>query len=488
MIIARLLPHHLVAAATALTIGVSTRVPGQAPPVRELVRRADAYMQAAVQHDKFSGSVLIARRGVPVFSRGYGMANIEFGAPSTPASVFVIGSLAKGFTSMAVMQLRDRGKLRLTDPICQYLDRCPASWAPVTIRHLLTHTSGIVNFSSLPDWDDSLSYRQYSRDGFVDVFRAQPLLFEPGTQFKYSNSGYYLLALIVERTSGMRFEAYLREQVFVPAGMASSRAEDARTLVPNRAAGYYWSGNTFVHGSYENPLLGLGAGSMLSTTEDLLRWDAALNGDRLLSAASRDEMFTPALNNYAYGWERGPVLDRPAISHSGAERGFHTFLLRLPSDSVTVIVLSNSDRTSARRVAISLAAIQFGKPYTMPRARLFDVLGATIAARGAEAAVRQYHELRRTRPTDFEFNEDVLNELGYDLLGTEKVQDAIAVFTLMTEMHPQSSNAFDSLGEAWMVRGDTAAAIRHYERSLALDGNNTNAVRQLAKLRGVPRE
>ena len=227
MIVTRNLHRHITAAAFALSAGASTGLAGQATPAASLASRADAYMRAAVQHDKFSGSVLIARRGVPLFSRGYGMANLELGVPSTATSVFVIGSLAKGFTSMAIMQLRDRGRLRLTDPICQYLDRCPPAWAPVTIRHLLTHTSGIVNFSSLPDWDDSLSSRRYGRAEFVNVFRSQPLLFEPGTQFKYSNSGYYLLALIIERVSGMHFQDYLRENVFAPAGMASSRAVSA---------------------------------------------------------------------------------------------------------------------------------------------------------------------------------------------------------------------------------------------------------------------
>jgi len=251
----------------------------------------------------------------------------------------------------------------------------------------------------------------------------------------------------------------------------------------NRATGYYWAGAAFVQALHQNGLLSLGSGALLSTVGDLLRWDAALYTDTLLKRGSRDEMFTPVRNNYGYGWEIRRVLDRPSTTHSGSQFGYSTYIMRLPAERVTVIVLSNSDRTSATRVTNALAAITFGSPYKTPEPQLFDILGTTIKQRGVEAGVAQYLELKRTLPNRYDFGEEMLNELGYDLLGVGKVSDAVGVFTLAVEMFPTSSNLYDSLGEANMLRGEDALAIRNYERSLELDAVNVNAVGRLAKLR-----
>lgn len=472
-----------------LLIGAGSSVPpatAQAPRAATMVSRADAYLKASVRHDQFSGTVLIAKDGVPVMHRGYGMANYELQVPNSPRSVFLIGSLSKQFTAVAILQLRDRGRLTLTDPICKYLDRCPEAWKPVTLRHLLTHTSGIFNISSLPEWDDSLSMRRFDRVDFLDVVRERPLLFAPGAEYKYSNTGYYLLGLVIDRVSGTSYEEYLHRNIFAPLGMTSTRVDDGRTLVPNRTTGYYWAANSFVHALPQNVLLSLGSGGILSTTGDLLRWDAALYTDTILSRSSRDEMFTPVLKEYGYGWEIRTTHGRPSLTHSGSQAGFSAYFMRLPTERVTVIVLSNSDRTSAGKVANALAAIYFGVPYRMPEAQLFDILGSTIAMKGVAASVHQYRELKRSQPEKYDYGEEMLNDLGYDLLLAGKSADALAVFTLMVEMFPGSSNAYDSLGEAYMALGEKALSIKNYERSLQLDPENVNAVGRLAKLRRGP--
>lgn len=472
----------------SLLIAVGPGTPpaaAQAPQATSLVSRADAYLKASMRHDQFSGTVLIAKDGVPVMHRGYGMANYELRVPNTPESVFLLGSLAKQFTAAAILQLRDQGRLALTDPICNYLDRCPAAWRPVTLRHLLTHTSGIINFSSLPEWDDSLSMRRFDRVDFLDVVRERPLLFVPGAEFKYSNTGYYLLGLVIERVSGTSFSEYLHRNIFSPLGMTSTRVDDGRTLVANRATGYYWAANAFVLPLPQNVLLSLGSGGILSTTGDLLRWDAALYTDTILSRTSRDEMFAPVLREYGYGWEIRSTLGRRSMTHSGSEAGFSTYIMRLPTERVTVIVLSNSDRTSAGKVANAMAAIYFGAPYRMPEPQLFDIIGSTIATKGVAAGVEQYRALRRTQPEKYDYGEEMLNELGYDLLHAGKSADALAIFTLMVEMFPASSNAYDSLGEAYMALGQKELSIKNYERSLQLDPENINAVGRLRKLRGT---
>lgn len=202
---------------------------------RQKLEAMDIYLQAQVRYDMFSGTVLVARDGKPVFVKSYGMANYELGAPNTSDTTYLLGSVVKQFTAVAILQLQERGKLKVSDPICRYLDDCPVSWQGITLHHLLTHTSGIPNFSSLPDWDEKLAMRNYTRPELVGLFRDLPLEFSPGEKFDYSNSGYALLGVIIERVSGQDYDQYLREQLFAPAGMAGARSRATRTQLPGRA-------------------------------------------------------------------------------------------------------------------------------------------------------------------------------------------------------------------------------------------------------------
>lgn len=302
MTISRALRHGIFAVAAALLIGAAMPVqaggkdvPPESVPTWDAVRiRADAYMRAAVANGQFTGAVLVVRDGEPLIDTAYGMASYELGVPNTPRTAFHIASMTKQFTAMAIMQLRNRGKLKVDDPICTYLDNCPPAWKPITIRHLLTHTSGIRNVSSLPDWDDDLSLKHYSRGGFVDLFRALPLRFVPGEKYEYSNSGYFLLGLIVERLSGSAFGDYLKANIFTPLGMSHSSYDDNRAVVPGGASGYYSRGSAFITATYVDPSTRLGDTGIVSTTGELLRWDQALYTERLVSRRTLDEIFTPS--------------------------------------------------------------------------------------------------------------------------------------------------------------------------------------------------
>lgn len=453
------------------------------PTAKQIVPMVDAYMQAAIEHDQFSGTVLIARDGVPLVSKGYGMANYELSVPNSPATVFGIASLTKQFTALAVMQLQERGKLKTSDRICEYLDDCPGSWQVITIHQLLTHTSGIPNFSSKPDWDEKISLQSYTRQGFVDVFRDDPLQFAPGEKLKYSNSGYYLLGLIIERASKKTFAKFLEEEIFVPLGMKNSGLEDLRTLVPNHASGYYTSLNSFVKPPYMNAVSAYSNGGMHSTTGDLLLWDAALYSDKLVSRKSRDEIFTPFMEGYGYGWKIGKKFDRPITEHSGSHNGFSTFILRFPSEHVTVIVLSNSDRTSATKAAYNLAAMVFGETVNFPKPQLRDVMTATILKDGVSAAIGQYRELQRVQSKAYDLGDEVLIDTGYDFLENGKVDDAIEVFKLGLEFFPKSSDFHDSLGHAYIEKGDRDLAIRSFEKMLEIEPDSEHGASMLKDLR-----
>ena len=462
------------------------------PPAQQIAAKVDEYLNAAVKFNHFSGSVLVARDGQPIMSKGYGMANYELNVPNTPNTVFRIASITKQFTATATMMLQERGKLDVNDPICKHLENCPAAWKPVTIRHLLTNTSGIQSYTELPDFG-KLSVQPTTSAEILDLFRDKPLAFTPGEKFAYSNSGYYLLGLLIEKASGKPYAEFLRDNIFVPLGMKNSGYDDSHTLLPNRANGYEREGRSFVNARYMNMAAPYSAGALYSTTEDLLLWDKALYTEKLVSRKSLDEIFAPFREvvrdgwvgyAYAYGWIIGKQSGRQVSRHDGGIRGFSTDIVRFPSERVTVIVLSNNQTVIPYKLANDLSAIAFGAPYKLPTLPVSEVLATTIAQKGIAPALQQYRELKRTRPDNYDFSEPVLDRLGYDLLRSQKLKEAIEIFKLNVEMFPQAFNVYDSLGEAYMETGDKELAIKNYEKSLELNPQNTNAVNMLKKLRG----
>jgi CubicO group peptidase (beta-lactamase class C family) len=451
------------------TNSVQESVPAQ----KDLRAQVDAYMRAAVANDQFTGAVLVARDGVPLIDTAYGMASYELGVPNTPRTVFHIASITKQFTAMAILQLRDRGKLNVGDPICSYLANCPPAWKPITIRQLLTHSSGIANVSSLPDWDEDLSMKHYSRGTFVDL----------GEKYEYSNSGYFLLGLIVERASGSSFSEYLKANIFSPLGMNSSGYDDNRAVVPGAASGYYSRGSAFITATYVDPSTRLGDTGIVSTTGDLLRWDQALYTDRLVSRRTLDEMFTPHRNGYGYGWEIGTRFGRKTVAHSGSDGGFSSYILRFPDDRLTVIILGNGDRMSAARAAIDLSAILFDAPYKMPVPQLRNALWDAVAQGGVAAATKQFDLARKATPPRTDANGETLLELGYDLIDARKLAEADAIFRFGLQRFPDLNYAWDGLADSAAARDDRSAAIDYFEHSLKLDPANDYAVRGLARLR-----
>lgn len=361
--------HRLAALAWICALAVtSASAQSAAPATPEIRTKVEEYMHAAVSVDGFSGAILVAKNGQPVVSHGYGMASIELAVPNTPQTVFRLGSITKQFTAMAIMMLQERGTLRVSDPICQYLTECPAAWGPLTIRHLLTHTSGIPSYTGFPDFPRT-TVLPTSAAEMVGRLKDKPLEFAPGEKFAYSNSGYYLLGLIIERASGMPYADFLQERIFTPLAMNQTGYDNSSRIVRNRAAGYARKAGETVNAAYMDMTVPYAAGALYSTTEDLLRWDRALYTDTLVSRKTLDEIFTPEKSGYGYGWTIGKRFDRPVIAHGGGIYGFASHLGRFPADRVTVIVLSNVEGAPAGRIANDLAAIVFGAPYEIPRAR-----------------------------------------------------------------------------------------------------------------------
>lgn len=373
----------------ALCLFVFQSASGQNPSAKQITAKVDEYMDAAVKIEHFSGSILVARNGSPVVSKGYGMANYEQSVPNTPQTMFRLASITKQFTAAAIMILQERGKLNTNDSVCKYFSDCPTVWQPITIRHLLTQTSGIANYSGRLELQSSGVGE--SRAKMLDLIKSKPIEFVPGEKMKYGNSSYYLLGLIIERTSGKSYADFVQENIFTTLGMKRSGYDDADRVAKKRAAGYRWQGDSFVNARYVNDTTPNAAGGLYSTTEDLLLWDKALYTKKLLSRKSRDEMFTPFRElttgrGYAYGWYTTKRFNRQKVAHGGNTSGFINYIARFPAARVTIIVLGNNENGSSGRIANDLSAIVFGAPYKIPRERV----AVAVAASTLDKYVGQY--------------------------------------------------------------------------------------------------
>jgi len=349
----------------ALVLSLGSFLPAAA---QDISAKVDEYIAAHMKANLFSGSVLIAKDGKVLVEKGYGLANRELEVPNTPLTKFRLGSITKQFTSMSILLLEERGKLATGDSICKYLDLCPAAWQPVTIFHLLTHTSGIPSYTGLAGFPASRGHHK-TKEEVVAAFRDLPLEFLPGERFSYDNSGYFLLGLIVEKASGQDYADFLRINIFEPLGMKDSGYDVTSVILPRRAAGYSRNGESVANASFIDMGQPFAAGSLYSTVEDLYKWDQALEARKLLSAASYEKMWTPFKSNYAFGWGIPPG-PRKTITHGGGIDGFSTDIARYPDDKAVVIILSNLESAGASRMGRDLAAILFGQPYQIPQVRV----------------------------------------------------------------------------------------------------------------------
>jgi CubicO group peptidase (beta-lactamase class C family) len=359
--------YHGAAIAVGLSLGLISLTATRADD-SELASKVDAYMDASVKHQNFSGTILVARDGKALISKGYGLANREHNIANGPETKFRLGSITKQFTAMAILILEQRGKLKVDDPISKYIDDSPKAWKDITIHHLLTHTSGIPNFTSFPDYPKTMTMPSPPAES-LKRFKDKPLDFKPGEKFSYSNSGYIVLGLIVEKAAGKSYEAFVKEAIFDPVGMKDSGYEHPETILKNRAAGYERGANDVQNAGYLDMTIPHAAGALYSTVGDMALWDRALDSDLLIPKEARDRMFTPAKQNYAYGIDVKERLGRKYTGHGGGINGFVTDFGRYPDDGVCVVVLCNSTAANPGKVASDLAAIYFGKPYEIPAER-----------------------------------------------------------------------------------------------------------------------
>jgi len=339
-------------------------------PAQDVAARIDQVLSATYKADAPGATVIVVRDGKTILRKAYGLADLERKQALAADTPMRLGSITKQFTSTGILMLVDEGKIKLDDDISVYLPDYPTQGRKITIEHLLTHTSGIVSYTGKPVYSNAMQ-KDVTVQQMVDSFKNDPLDFAPGSRYKYNNSGYFLLGAIIEKVSGKTYDKFVEERIFVPLGMTRSAYEGHERDKASRAQGYTRAPEGFQPSKPISMTQPYAAGSLVSTVDDLARWDAAVSSGKLLKAASWQRAFTPYVlttgssTGYGYGWETGTLRGAQMIGHGGGIPGFNTFALRLPAEKLYVAVLSNTDSglQPAAEAAYKAAAIALGKPF-----------------------------------------------------------------------------------------------------------------------------
>lgn len=477
-----------------LTIALSLTVFAQVENSTKTTKQINTYL-SKLEKVGFSGTVLVELNGQKVISKGYGYSDKAKLIKNKPTTVMSIGSITKQFTATAILKLEMQGKLSTDDKITKYFDYVPMDKSSITIHDLLRHQSGLQS-------NVGKDYEKISQAEFLDQVLNSNLLFPVGKEFSYSNIGYSLLAIIIENVSGMKYENYLYENLFKPAQMEFTGTTRPKFDTNTIAIGYYrddkvW-GKPKIDKEFDKDATYwnlIGNGSILSTTEDLYKWHKALMTGPILSKGAKQKLYHPRLRTnenenpyYAYGWD---ILktDRNTLRvwHNGTNNIIYADFMRFVDENVTLIMLSNKSHPNFDGINTEIAKIIFDENYkpTIPIAdnkvnqkysqKIIDL----ILNKGIEAAKVDFEK----RKKDVNILEYILNNKGYELLSQKNYNKAIEIFTMNVFAYPKSANAFDSLGEAYIDKGDKSLAIKYYEKSLALNPNNGNAKDMLKKLR-----
>ena len=353
-------------ATSALAQGASSPA-SAAHPVD--VTRIDRTIEARASGGQFMGSVLIARDGKILLSKGYGKASLADNLPNTPATKFRLGSVTKQFTAASILLLEEQGKLKLEDPIKQYMPDAPAAWDSITFFYLLTHTSGIPNYTSFPDYPSTQAVAQTPTQ-VVARFRDKPLNFPPGTSWEYSNSGYVLLGYLIEKISGQSYATFVHDNLFAPLGMKDSGYDSSTEKIERRAVGYAPGPGGPIVASFIDMTIPFSAGALYSTTQDMLRWEQGLFGGKVLKPSSLAKMTTPFKNSYALGLGvvTGPNGSK-VISHSGGIEGFNTNVTYVTPDKLAIIVLANLNGPAADELSADIRKLANGEPVVLSNER-----------------------------------------------------------------------------------------------------------------------
>jgi CubicO group peptidase (beta-lactamase class C family) len=441
--------------------------------------KIDELMNYCNKNGIFNGTILVSDNGEIIYRKAFGMANKEKNEMLEPEHQFYLGSVSKQFTSMAIMLLKEEGKLDYSDKLIKYFPEFESFASDVTIKHMMNHTSGLPNHYRLVEQKAGLN----NEDALNALLKHGKLDFEPGERFGYSNGAYVMLAMIAEKASDESLHNYLKKKVFVPLEMNSTLVYDKKYEIAKPVVGYNLYGDEDDYHFFTT-----GAGGIYSNIDDLYKWDQALYTDKVIPQEYLKEAFTPAmlhdssLSYYGYGWTIHEERNR--VMHGGSLAGFRTFIQRDIDNNSSIIFLTNNGNALAIGGVIEgINAILEGNEFNFPRAVITVKLHKEIKDNGISEAIKYYNDAKKNHQDKYEFGEFPLNMMGYYYLyELNDIDTAIELFKLNVVSYPASSNVYDSLGEAYKVKGDNELAIKNYKKSYDLDNRNTNALKMIEEI------
>jgi len=438
--------------------------------------------------DQFSGCVLVAKDGKPFYAKAFGESDKDFHVKNNLQTKFNIGSIGKTFTGTSIMQLAQNGKLSVTDPVVKYLPDFPFG-DKIKIHHLLTHTSGTFNYFAHPEFRNKITTIRSVKDALPLIYDQQLLFDTPGERFTYSNSGIVILGAVIEAVSGQSYSDYIQQHIMKPTGMNNTGINYLDEVIENRAVGYDKSPTgIFIRNIFRVPPANADGG-IETTVEDcpvfdnliqLLKFDQALYGEKLLNEEFKNKMFTPFKENYGCCWRISQKNGKTMIGHSGGAPGVSADFRRYVNDKYTIIVLSNYGG-AARSVSRTIEAIVFDEKYDMPRPTLAEFLLKIMNEKGFDYTINNFEQI--VKENGYSVNSSqILNIYGYELLNEQKVDMAIEVFKLNVQLFPDEANPYDSLAEAYLINGNKKSSIKYYKKALEIDPEFPSAKAALEKL------
>ena len=453
----------------------------------QLPQKFDSLFQSYYKNGLFEGTALIADSSGVVYHKSFGFANRDYQIPNDTATIFRMGSLEKQFTAMLVLQLIERGKLNMQGKVSDYLPQYRMETGnKVTIEQLLTHTSGVPNYSALPNiWDDSLQLA-YQQEYILRHFCSGDLEFKPGSKYKYSNTDYFILAQIIQRVTGKPLGVLLKENILNPSGMNHTGLDDNIMPLKNKAIGYYRLADMYVNEPYIYVPNTIGAASIYSTAHDMFLWDRILYGNKLLSDKNLKSYCSSHFSiapDYAYGF--GWEFTRTGISvndtietmeHSGAIRAFRAVIFRIPNEKKCVILLSNCANQSGYDLFENIMQLFRGKPWKRPKQLLADTLYKIMQQSSIENAIQAYRNLKKRDSTLYDYRSSSLEFLGERLMLFQNYNEAAAIFQLIVQENPNDASGYFYLGKAYEKWGKFAEAIKAYQIAVSKGKNSRPAI------------
>ncbi len=447
----------------------------------------DAIMKAYHNFNMFDGSVLVAQNGKVIYKNAFGLANREWNIPNTTDTKFMIGSISKPITSILVLLQVQKGLISLDKKLSDYLPEFSKNGSRITIRQLLSHSSGMPNYDIMKDFFPQMSRKHFTREDYIKLYKDSALVFEPGTNYYYSSWGYFTLGHLVERVTGKSYSQVMKEEIFDKLDMKSSGSYFHTQIVPKRATGYDYSLGSFTSADFRDQSNTMGTGDLYTTVEDLFKLHLAITNNTLLNKELTEQMFTPGIRPWRYGlgWFNQNFRYTPTDSvfsnyHLGMTEGFVAFMLRIPSTNSLVVILCNSSPTHFFGIVSSLLSAMHDIPVVI-KEPVHKVMEKIIPASGTVKALEEYKRMKADT-AKYYIDWLAMDQLGNQLFSLERYDEARLIFENNALEFPQRDLVHVSLAKTYEKLGMKKQAIESYKKTLLINPNFEEARNRLKEL------